>query len=96
MEVSRFGVVTVVDLIPDGKNILVTEENKKDYLKRLCYFKMGESISEQTRALLEGLREIIPIDALKLLDEKELGLLISGMPNIDRKKIISSSDFLLK
>ena len=45
---------------------------------------MGESISEQTRALLEGLREIIPMDALKLLDEKELGLLISGMPKIDR------------
>ena len=57
---------------------------------------MGESISDQTRALLEGLREIIPIDALKLLDEKELGLLISGMPNIDRKKIITSYDFLLK
>ena len=84
MEVKRFGVVTNVDLIPDGQKIAVTEENKKDYLKRLCYFKMGESISEQTRALLEGLREIIPMDALKLLDEKELGLLISGMPNIDR------------
>lgn len=48
---------------------------------------MADSISQQTTALVEGLREIVPMTILNLLDEKELSLLISGMPEIDGKLI---------
>lgn len=30
---DRFGEVVTLDLIPDGQNIEVTEENKKEYVK---------------------------------------------------------------
>jgi E3 ubiquitin-protein ligase NEDD4 len=30
---DRFGEVVTVDLIPDGQNIEVTEDNKKEYVK---------------------------------------------------------------
>lgn len=30
---DRFGEVVTVDLIPNGENIEVTEENKKEYVK---------------------------------------------------------------
>lgn len=34
----------VVDLIENGRNISVTNENKKEYVKRFCYAKMGSEI----------------------------------------------------
>lgn len=34
----------VVDLIPNGRNVEVTQENKKEYVKTLSNFKMTEEI----------------------------------------------------
>ena len=67
----------------NGRNELVYEENKKEYVKLLAYAKMGLEIQLQTESFLLGFQEIIPSDALHLLDEKDLGLKLSGMPNID-------------
>ena len=44
---------------------------------------MGLEIQQQTEAFLLGFQEVVPSDALFLLDEKDLGLKLSGMPNID-------------
>ena len=35
-----FGNVETTDLIINGRNIAVTEENKKDYIEELCKFKL--------------------------------------------------------
>jgi hypothetical protein len=45
---------------------------------------MWDSIAEQTKAILEGISETLPLEALTFLDEKDLSLIISGMPEIDR------------
>ena len=71
------------DLKENGRYELVTELNKKEYVKLLAYAKMGLEIQQQTEAFLLGFQEIIPSDAIYLLDEKDLGLKLSGMPNID-------------
>jgi hypothetical protein len=44
---------------------------------------MGLEIQDQTKAMILGIHEIIPVRAISLLDEKELGLKIAGMPEID-------------
>lgn len=46
-ELNEFGSTQVRDLIPDGKNILVTEENKMEYIKLLCQMKMTGAIKQQ-------------------------------------------------
>lgn len=46
-EMQEFGVTTIRDLIPDGRDILVTEENKFDYVQQLCQLKMSGSIRQQ-------------------------------------------------
>lgn len=44
MKVQEFGVCEVRDLKPNGANILVTEENKKEYVHLVCQMKMtGEA-----------------------------------------------------
>ena len=41
---NEFGNKVIIDLKDNGRNIPVTEENKKEYIDLLCYFKMGKII----------------------------------------------------
>lgn len=80
---ERFGIMETKDLVPNGKNILVNEENKMDYIQRMSLAKMRDDIQPQIQAFLEGFHELIPQESIKFFDSKELELLISGLPNID-------------
>ena len=42
------------ELKPGGADILVTEENKHEYLRLVCDWRMSRGIEEQTKAFLEG------------------------------------------
>ena len=69
--------------IKNGRNILVTESNKKDYVKALCLAKMSKEIRAQTYTLMKGIQEIIPYDLMNLLTANELGIVLSGITKID-------------
>ena len=40
METDHFGKSKEEDLIPDGKNVPVTNDNKLDYVEKLAYYKL--------------------------------------------------------
>jgi hypothetical protein len=44
-----------VELIENGKQIPVCEDNKKDYVKKLATYKMTEQIRDQAKAFMNGL-----------------------------------------
>lgn len=46
-EIDDFGERKVKDLLPKGSTIAVTEENKLDYIQRLCYAKMATAVEKQ-------------------------------------------------
>ena len=52
-------------------------------MKAFCLAKMNKEIRAQTFTLMKGIFEIIPYDLLNLLNEKELGMVFSGIPKID-------------
>lgn len=47
IEVNEFGVTETRDLIPNGRNITVTEENKMQYVQLSCQMKMTGAIRKQ-------------------------------------------------
>lgn len=55
-QVQEFGVCEVRDLKPNGANILVTEENKKEYVHLVCQMRMtgvlGHNVSSGGRDIL--------------------------------------------
>ena len=77
------GVVTTVELKPNGADIPVTDENKHEYLRLLLKYKMFISCAEQITALLRGLYDVLPRTLLAVFDYQELELLLCGVPNID-------------
>ncbi|KAI0146935.1 HECT-domain-containing protein [Xylariaceae sp. FL1272] len=82
-EDEHFGVMTVEDLIPNGRNIDVTNENKKEYVDLMVKWRIEKRIAEQFEAFKAGFQELIPQDLINVFDERELELLIGGIAEID-------------
>ncbi|KAH7193631.1 uncharacterized protein B0J16DRAFT_354349 [Fusarium flagelliforme] len=82
-EDERFGVLTTEDLIPGGRDIEVTNENKKEYVDLMVKWRIEKRIAEQFQAFKEGFQELIPQDLINVFDERELELLIGGIAEID-------------
>jgi E3 ubiquitin-protein ligase HUWE1 len=51
---DKFGVIETVDLIENGRNILVTQENKQEYIRLIVEFKLIGSVQEQLNEFLKG------------------------------------------
>ncbi|KAG2736502.1 hypothetical protein G9P44_000592 [Scheffersomyces stipitis] len=82
VETDDYGEHKIIDLIPNGRNIPVTEENKHDYVKKVVEYRLQTSVAEQMDNFLIGFHEIIPKELVAIFDEQELELLISGLPDI--------------
>ncbi|OAX42845.1 HECT-domain-containing protein [Rhizopogon vinicolor AM-OR11-026] len=90
---DRFGEIVEVELKPDGGNVPVTEDNKKEYVEAVVEYRTRTRVQEQSQAFMHGLQEIIPHDLIKLFDERELELLIGGTSEIDTNDWIQYTDY---
>ncbi len=90
---EEFGQTVTKDLINDGRNIAVTEANKREYVQRACNMKMKESIKVQIDSFLKGFYDIIPKDLISIFNEQELELLISGLPTIDIDDLKANTEY---
>lgn len=84
---------------PNGRNIEVTNENKKEYVEYVDFdhfyydladnfsliteFRIQKRVEEQFTAFVTGFNELIPPDLVNVFDERELELLIGGIADID-------------
>lgn len=83
VEEDVFGAKVTVDLIENGRNIDVTNENKHEYVRLIVEHKLLSSVKEQMDHFLKGFHGIIPENHISIFNEQELELLISGLPDID-------------
>merc|ERR1712142_35424 len=92
-EIQEFGVTEVRDLIADGRNVIVTGQNKADYIRLVCQMKMTGAIRKQINAFLDGFYDIIPKRLISIFTEQELELLISGLPSIDIDDLKTNTEY---
>ncbi|OAY68469.1 E3 ubiquitin-protein ligase UPL2, partial [Ananas comosus] len=85
--------VTDCELIPGGRNIRVTEENKHEYVNRVAEHRLTTAIRPQINAFLEGFNELIPRELISIFNDKELELLISGLPDIDLDDLRANTEY---
>lgn len=72
------GEVITHDLIPGGRIVPVTNENKISYVYSLAHFRMRTQIKDQTAAFLRGFRSLIRHEWIMLFSPSEMQKLISG------------------
>ena len=77
------GKLTQHELKEGGKDIDVTEENKMEYINLMTQWHFSRGVEKQTKAILEGFDEVIPLQWLKYFDERELEMMVCGMQEID-------------
>lgn len=70
--------IRTYDLIPNGSNIPVTEENKIHYLDSLAQYRLATKVKDQVESFLKGLYYLIPDNLLSIFNENEIELLVCG------------------
>ncbi|XP_069847118.1 NEDD4-like E3 ubiquitin-protein ligase WWP1 isoform X3 [Dipodomys merriami] len=83
VDMEILGKVTSHDLKVGGSNILVTEENKDEYIGLMTEWRFSRGVQEQTKAFLDGFNEVVPLQWLQYFDEKELEVMLCGMQEVD-------------
>jgi len=69
---------TVVDLIPDGSTIDVTDDNKEEWVRALIEYKLSTSVSEQADVFRQGMLDVLSEAALCLFSADELKSELAG------------------
>ncbi|KAL6257214.1 hypothetical protein P5V15_012141 [Pogonomyrmex californicus] len=77
------GRVAERELKPGGRNIAVTEKNKKEYLERVVRWRLERGVAEQTESLVRGFYEVVDPRLVSVFDARELELVIAGAAEID-------------
>ncbi|CAF1201359.1 unnamed protein product [Rotaria magnacalcarata] len=71
------------ELKPGGQHIQVTDENKQEYIEMVINYRFVQRIATQMNALKLGFQDILSLENIKMFDEKEVELLISGLGEIN-------------
>ncbi|KAH7660208.1 E3 ubiquitin-protein ligase HUWE1 protein [Dioscorea alata] len=85
--------VTDYELKPGGRNIRVTEETKHEYVDLVAGHILTTAIRPQINSFLEGFNELVPRDLISIFNDKELELLISGLPEIDLEDLKANAEY---
>jgi E3 ubiquitin-protein ligase HUWE1 len=83
----------IVDLKENGREIAVSESNKKEYVQLLVQWRLEFSIQRQFQALIQGFGTLIPLTQLKSFELEEFKMLVNGKPTIDIEELRASTVF---
>merc|ERR1711907_311455 len=80
-----FGEMVEVDLKDNGRNIEVTDANKKEYVDLMVDYTSRGCVGEQMQALVEGFHELVGVETLTRLRMSctELNKLFLGEDEVD-------------
>nr|XP_018916774.1 PREDICTED: E3 ubiquitin-protein ligase HECW2 isoform X2 [Bemisia tabaci] len=78
-----FGQPVERELKAGGRNIPVTEKNKKEYIERIVRWRLERGVAEQTESLVRGFYEVVNPRLVSVFDARELELVIAGTAEID-------------
>lgn len=85
--------VTDYELKPGGRNIRVAEETKHEYVDLVAEHILTNAIRPQINSFLDGFNELIPRELISIFNDKELELLISGLPEIDLDDLKGNTEY---
>ncbi|KAJ6831287.1 E3 ubiquitin-protein ligase UPL1-like [Iris pallida] len=81
------------ELKPGGRNTRVTEETKHEYVDLVAEHILTTAIRPQINSFLEGFSELVPRELISIFNDKELELLISGLPEIDLDDLKANTEY---
>jgi len=92
-ETKILGQYITRELVPNGDDIIVDDQNKKDFVKRVCKMKLRDEIGEELAAFTRGFNLIIPSEFFSFFSPSEVQILIAGVPTIDFNELKATSTY---
>ncbi len=80
---ESFGEMKSISLIPNGENIFVDNENRREYVDKYVQYIMEDSIQLQYEAFETGFKKVCGGYALDLFQPNEIELLVCGNKTLD-------------
>ncbi len=71
------------ELKVNGRNVPVTEKNKKDYIERMIRWRLDRGVAEQAQSLVRGFYEVLDPRLVSIFDAREMELVLAGTAEID-------------
>lgn len=68
-----------IDLIYNGSETAVTDENKFRFIYMVADYRLNKRIKKQCDAFVDGFHECMPLQWLGIFEEREVQMLISGL-----------------
>ncbi|XP_062616198.1 probable E3 ubiquitin-protein ligase HECTD2 isoform X2 [Saccostrea cucullata] len=87
VSVTEFGLVKTIDLKPNGSNIPVTTENRKEYVQLYVDWILNKSVYHQFQAFYHGFHSVCASNALIMLRPQEVEMLVCGNPILDMNEL---------
>uniref|UniRef100_UPI00358E39BE E3 ubiquitin-protein ligase NEDD4-like isoform X2 n=1 Tax=Myxine glutinosa TaxID=7769 RepID=UPI00358E39BE len=78
-----FGQTHQIELKPNGSEVVVVDENKREYIDLVIQWRFANRVQKQMNAFMEGFCDLISLDLIKIFDENELELLMCGLGDVD-------------
>jgi hypothetical protein len=80
---SDAGTVTTVDLVEGGRDIPVTEANKKEFVAKMLHWHLIDRVAEEMDAFVAGFHAVLPVQLLSAFEPEDLELLLCGSVDVD-------------
>ena len=88
VEEERFGEKTEVELIPNGANIMVTEENRQEFVLKQIDYIFNKQCEGQLRSFRKGFYRVCDETLIQqLFKPEELEQLVCGSKKLDFKAL---------
>ncbi|XP_060602267.1 probable E3 ubiquitin-protein ligase HECTD2 isoform X2 [Ruditapes philippinarum] len=87
MSQDHYGHTKTYDLKPDGANIPVTSENRKEYVDLYVDWVLNKSVYNQFKAFYHGFHMVCASNALIMLRPEEIEMLVCGNPRLHMKDL---------
>ena len=88
-----FGVVSTIELRPNGGKIEVDQTNKAEYVNALVRWRLFGCMEDQIQSLCQGFYDVIPFESIETFTPTELELLLNGKEEIDLEEVKSSTKY---
>ena len=88
-----FGSIKTDELIENGSNIAVTNDNVEDYIEKFIDWKLNKSIEKVFNAFKNGYYRVNNTPFMRLFSPEELNELVSGVQELDWKALKESARY---
>jgi ubiquitin-protein ligase E3 A len=97
--VDNYGMEVIADLVPEGRSLKVTAENKQAFVEAYVRWFLTDSIKTQFDPFLKGFYKVVSIESIQvsslhqLLSSAEVIKLVCGVDELNMKELERSTEY---